>query len=232
MNHYAFAKKMKYYTIVYVEDDLLVRKYITEFLGRYCKHVYTCSDGVEGLALYKKVQPDILLLDINLPSLNGIDIAEIVRKTDKQTRILISTAYTDKEFMLKAIELNLTRYLVKPVTSEELLSALQKSVHELEEIAHVQLAKGYIYSKKSTSIIKDGKTISLRKKEVELLEFFIAHEGEVIRYDMLEETIWKDEVMTRDAIRSQMRNLRKKIGYDLFENISGVGYKFHIEHQK
>ncbi len=231
MNHYAFAQKMKYYTIVYVEDDVLVQKYITEFLNRYCKYVYTCSDGVEGLALYEKVHPDILLLDINLPKMNGIDVAEVVRKSDKKTRIVISTAYTDKEFMLKAIELNLTRYLVKPVTSEELLSALQKCVDELDDFGDIQLSKEYIYSKKSTAIIKNGVFVSLRKKEVELLEFFILHEGEVVRYEMLETSIWNDEVMTRDAIRSQMRNLRKKIGHELFENISGIGYKFHIKRQ-
>lgn len=226
MNHQAFAKKMKSYTVLYVEDDADVRRYITEFLKRYCKEVYACDNSEEGMIIYQKVHPDILLLDINLPGMSGIDFATKVREKDKKTRILISTAYTDKAFMLRAIELGLTRYLVKPVTSDELFSAFEKCLEELQADEKVDLGEGVVYRKAATAIFKDGREISLRKKEAEILEFFISCEGEVIRYDILENSIWADGVMTRDAIRSQIRNIRKKIEVDLFENISGIGYKF------
>lgn len=226
MNHQAFAKKMKSYTVLYVEDDADVRRYITEFLKRYCKEVYACDNSEEGMIIYQKVHPDILLLDINLPGMSGIDFATKVREKDKKTRILISTAYTDKAFMLRAVELGLTRYLVKPVTSDELFSAFEKCLEELQADEKVDLGEGVVYRKAATAIFKDGREISLRKKEAEILEFFISCEGEVIRYDILENSIWADGVMTRDAIRSQIRNIRKKIEVDLFENISGIGYKF------
>lgn len=226
MDHKAFAQKMKSYTVLYVEDDSDIRSYITEFLKRYCKEVYACDTSEEGMELYHKFHPDILLLDINLPGISGIDFATKIRLNDKKTRILISTAYTDKAFMLRAIELELTRYLVKPVTSEELFNAFEKCLNELKDDENIDLSNGYIYSKTLTSIIKDKQSMLLRKKEAELLEFFLLHEGEVIRYDTLEESIWSEGVMTRDAIRSQIRNIRKKMGIDLFTNISGIGYKF------
>lgn len=226
MNHKAFAKKMKSYTILYIEDDAKIRDSITEFLSRYCKKVYECDNSEEGLKLYQRYKPDILLLDINLPGMSGIDLATLIRKNDIKTRILISTAYTNKEFMIKAVELQLTRYLVKPVTSEELFSAFEKCLDELQSEDSIDLGGGYKYSKKLTAITYEDETIMLRKKEVDLLEFFITHQGEVVRYEILEYCIWGDEIMTRDAIRSQIRNIRKKINIDLFENISGIGYKF------
>jgi len=226
MDHKAFAQKMKSYTVLYVEDDLEIRESITEFLNRYCKVVYACDSSEEGIELYYKFHPDILLLDINLPGMSGIDFASRVREVDKKTRILISTAYTDKTFMLRAIELELTRYLVKPVTSFELFSAFERCIEQLNPYESVRLGEGFVYSKAKSAVLKDDEVITLRKKEAELLEFFLSCEGEVIRYDILEDSIWSDSVMTRDAIRSQIRNIRKKVGIDLFENISGIGYKF------
>jgi DNA-binding response OmpR family regulator len=226
MNHKAFANKMSNYSILYVEDDPNVRKHIEEFLLRYCPKVYSCDNSEEGLLLYEKKRPDILLLDINLPGMSGIDFATKVRKHNKKTRILISTAYTNSEFMLQAIELEITRYLVKPVTSEELITAFEKSLNEIDNEKHIELGDGYIYSKKTTSIIKNNQTTLLRRKESEILEFFIEREGEVVRYDILENSIWNGGIMTRDAIRSQIRNIRKKIDNNCFKNIIGVGYRF------
>ena len=229
MNHKTFAKKMSRYTILYVEDDLEVRGHIVEFLQRYFKKVYACSSSEEGLTLYHNVQPDILLLDINLGGMSGIELATVIRQQDEKVRILISTAYTNKEFMLQAIELSLTRYLVKPVTSEELVKALEKCYVELEDEATVELGEGYLYNRNLAAILKEKRQIVLRNKEVELLEYFLRYEGHTLRYEQLEEGVWANEVMTRDAIRSQIRNLRKKLTVGVIKNVSGLGYKFQRE---
>jgi DNA-binding response OmpR family regulator len=226
MNHKAFANKMNAYTILYVEDDIAVQEYISEFLRRYCKTVYAVNSAEEGLKLYKKYQPHILLLDINLGGMSGVELAKVVRQEDKKTRILISTAYTNKEFMLEAIELDLTRYLVKPMTSEDLVKALEKCWQELEGSILIELGEACFYSREKAILIHNGVQTRLRHKEVEILEFFLAHEEKLIRYDLLEKKLWSEEVMTRDAIRSQIRNLRKKLKINLIKNISGLGYKF------
>jgi len=226
MNHKDFAKKMNPYTLLYVEDDAEVREHIAEFLRRYYKSVYESDSAEEGLKLYEQYQPDILLLDINLGGMSGVELATLIRQKDEKIRIVISTAYTNKEFMLQAIELGLTRYLVKPLTNEDLVKALEKCWDELADKASIELGEGYSYNQKMASIIHADKKTALRNKEVELLEYFIAHEGEVVRYEALEESIWQYEVMSRDAIRSQIRNIRKKLDINLIENVSGLGYKF------
>ncbi|CAA6810263.1 MAG: DNA-binding response regulator [uncultured Sulfurovum sp.] len=217
---------MSVYTLLYVEDDLAVRKQITEFLKRYYKEVYEASSAEEGLELYKRQKPHILLLDIHLGGMSGIELATLVRQKDKKTRILISTAYTNQEFMLEAIELDITRYLIKPMTSEELVKALEKCWQELDANTLVKLADGCFYNREKALLTHHQSPITLRHKEVEILEYFLAHEGKLVRYEMLEESIWEKDVMTRDAIRSQIRNIRKKLQLNLFKNVSGLGYKF------
>lgn len=228
MNHKAFAQKMNSYTILYVEDDAEVREHIAEFLRRYYRSVYESDSAEEGLKLYEKHQPDILLLDINLGGMSGVELATLIRQKDEKTRIVISTAYTNKEFMLEAIELGLTRYLVKPLTNEDLVKALEKCWDELVDKSITNLGEGYVYNAKIASIVHNNITVCLRNKEVEVLEYFIAHEGEVVRYEELEESLWGNEIMSRDAIRSQIRNLRKKLEIDLIKNVSGLGYRFSL----
>lgn len=231
MDHKEFARKMKFYTVLYVEDDVEIRRYMTEFLKRYCRDVYEADNANVGLELYKKHHPDILLLDINLPGMSGMELASLVREADTLTRIIMSTAYTNKEFMLKAIELDLTRYLVKPVTGDDLFGAFEKCLNELGRLApkysEIDLGEGFVYNKKLKSLSKENELITLRKKETDLLEFFIDHPNEVVSYELLETALWSDTVMTSDAIRSQIKNLRKKTHPEILKNISGIGYKLH-----
>ena len=217
---------MHAYSLLYVEDDDEIRHYISSFLERYCKAVYACDSAEKGLLLYENKHPDIIILDINLGAMSGIELATRIRLKDKKTRILITTAYTNKEFMLQAVELELTRYLVKPVINDDLVTALEKCSTELEGTKRINFGDGSIYYRDLAYILYQGKQISLRHKEVELLELFIAHEGEVLRYDFLEQSIWQNVPMSKDAIRSQIRNLRQKLQVDVLQNVSGLGYKF------
>lgn len=111
--------------------------------------------------------------------MSGIELTTHIRKSDNKTRILISTAYTDRDFMLQAIELELTRYLVKPMTNDDLVKALEKCWQELTPQSNIDLGDGYVYNKNLAHIVHEHATISLRHKEVVLLELFISHEGEV-----------------------------------------------------
>lgn len=215
--------------IVYVEDDSAIRDNLCEFFKRINVPIYSTSNAEEGLELYEKHKPDIMIVDINLPGMNGIELVSIIRKKDKYTRLIITTAYTNPEFTIEAIELNITRYLVKPITSKNLFPALEKSLEELGDISNkylnVSLGEDFFFNMKSEKLFKGKDNIELRKKEVELLKFFITNENETITYEMLENTIWGNKIMTNDALRGQIRNLRKKTYPDIVKNVSGIGYK-------
>ncbi len=230
MDHYLFASKMKNLTLLYIEDDLEIQRCLGEFLERYTSNLHLAQSAEEGILLYEEIAPDIILLDINLPGKSGIDFARELRKTDHDTRIIISTAYTDKEFLLTAVELELTRYLVKPVTSMELMEALSKAADEYEDVKvgkEVDLGEGFSYDHERKALLQEGKEVILRRKEMQLLEFFIAHARHTLSYETLQYEIWTDSFMSKDAVRAQIRNLRKKSHPHIIKNISAIGYRLY-----
>lgn len=218
--------------LVYIEDDDEIRNYIKEFFERYTTKIYCAKDAETGMKLYKEHKPHLLIVDINLPKINGIQFIKNIRKTDRDIKVIISTAYTNREFMLDAIELQITRYLVKPVTSNDLFKVLEKVFEELNEknseISFIDLGEGFKFHLNNNTLFQNDKEINLRKKELELLQFFISKSNSIITYEMLENEIWYESVMTPDAIRSQIRNIRRKTYPEIFQNISGIGYKLSI----
>ncbi len=230
MNHNFFISIMKDLSILYIEDDSKVQEYIAEFLGRYTPHLYLAGSAEEGWKLYQEKKPDIMLLDINLPGKSGIEFAREIRQTDKDTRIIISTAYTDKAFLLRAVELGLTRYLVKPITGKELIDAFGKAANEFMESQKsilVDLGEGYSYDRQRRILLFHETEIPLRRKEMELLEFFVKNRGQTLSYEILQYEIWDDAPMSKDAIRAQIRNIRKKSHRDIIQNINAVGYRLY-----
>lgn len=106
---------LKDHSILYVEDEPSIRANIVEYLESYFDTVYTASDGAQALELYNKHRPDIAMLDINLPYMDGLTVAREIRSQDEKIKLVMLTAFTDKEKLLQATELKLTKYLVKPV---------------------------------------------------------------------------------------------------------------------
>jgi len=217
--------------LLYVEDDSQVRLQISEFLGRYFLSLEEASSAEEALLCFERKKPDIILLDINLPGKNGLTFASEIRQHHSDTRIIVSTAYTDKDFLISAIELELTRYLVKPLIGKTLLDALEKAADEYALIPKMEslidLGEGFFYNKRYKMVFHDKQKIILRRKEMQLLEFFIENSLNLVTYDMLEYGIWKESFMSKDAIRAQIRNLRKKTHHKIIENITAIGYRLY-----
>ncbi|MEA2047276.1 MAG: response regulator transcription factor [Campylobacterota bacterium] len=235
MDHYLFASKIKNLTLLYIEDDVEIQAYLSEFLERYTSNLYLAQNAEKGKELYEEIHPDIILLDINLPGKNGIEFARELRKHDHTTRIIISTAYTDKAFLLTAVELELTRYLVKPVTSIELMEALSKAADEYitsNQSSEIHLGEGFLYNHERKVLLHNNEVVTLRRKEMQLLEFFIAHTGNTLSYEALQHKVWSDSVMSKDAVRAQIRNLRKKSHHGIIENISAIGYRLYTKEKR
>ena len=122
--------KMTNHTILYAEDETQTRQNYTKILKRDFKEVYSCKDGIEAYEQYLKYKPNILLLDINMPKINGLDLAKKIRQKDKITRIIILTAHLEQDKLLYAAELNLTKYLPKPISRSEYKIALNLAISQ------------------------------------------------------------------------------------------------------
>ena len=126
---------LQHNTILYAEDDKAVQKPTVEYLRRYFKEVYVASDGREALTMYRQYSIDIVMLDIDMPYVDGLEVAKEIREENKEIPILIFTAFTEVDKLLKATELNLCKYLVKPVKPTEFKEVLFKISQTLKELS-------------------------------------------------------------------------------------------------
>jgi DNA-binding response OmpR family regulator len=224
-------EKFKNFTILYIEDDDGVRNINSRFLNRMFNKLYEAKDGEEGYELYKKFHPDIILTDINMPKLDGISLTKKIRKEDLTTKIIISTAFSDKNYLIEAIELKLEKYIIKPLTNRNLIPALTKAVEalEVERNFTIIISEDFFYNNKTSLFYFNNKVINLTKKELLFLKLLILNKNRVVSYEEIEQYVWNDEYMSISSLRTTIGFLRKKIPFNCIKNISNMGYKLNFE---
>ncbi len=217
------------YSLLYIEDEAPTRMVTAMYLKAYFREIYEASNGVEGLALYQEKSPDIIITDIEMPKMNGLEFCQALRKKDKQTPIIITTAYTSVEYLLQAVSLNLIKYLGKPLKEAELKEALGLCFEHLESEnpSIIQLTDTLSYDMLNQSLSNKKKIIPLTSSLNMLLNILIKNKTRVVSYTEIEHEIWYDKVMTADGLRTLVRKLRKIVGKEVIENISKTGYKIN-----
>ena len=216
-------------TLLYVEDDEIIRQNAVEYLSDYFKEVYQAKDGQEGIEYFEVYKPDIIISDIEMPRLNGLDMAQKIRKKDKSIPIMISTAYTDTPYMLKAVELQLIKYIVKPISSKKLQEALNLLLEHLNINNIVTIDKQKYYDSLNKCFMIEENIIKLTKKELQLLDLLAKNHHRVVNYEEIETQLWYDDYMSMDALRALIRTLKKKLQGDYIENVSGFGYRLTVK---
>ena len=218
---------LKNFTILYVEDEEMVRRNAVEYLSRIAKRVLEAKDGKEAIKIWADEKPDIIITDINMPRLNGLDMASYIRAQDKEVQIIVATAHSDTEYLLRAVELQLVKYIIKPITKDKLIQALEMSVSLIEDKSkfNLQLSESCSYNAYEKVIYEEEREIKLTKNETLFLDLLAHHHTRVVSYEEIEAAVWPYEGMSQDAIRSLVRGLRKKVPEGAVENISGSGYR-------
>ena len=226
---------LKKHSILYVEDEPEIQANIAEYLGNFFGYVHLASDGKSALEQYNKHHPDVMLLDINLPSLDGLSVAQQIREHDQTVKIIMLTAFTEKEKLLKATELKLTKYLIKPVSPKNFKEALRLLATELMNnpsrflklTRFLKLSEVLTWDIEKKRLSCEGVYVELAEKEHRLLELFISKRGESVRYEKIESTVWDDALereISIDSIKNQVSQLRKKIPSVSLKSIYGEGY--------
>jgi DNA-binding response OmpR family regulator len=221
--------------LLYIEDDKDIQSIYLDILQEYVYRVYCANDGEEGYELYLSYRPDIILLDINMPKIDGLTLAKRIRDIDKEVKIIITTAYGEQEKLLKAIELYLIKYILKPIEIDILREALSKAVEEIEHQKsnnkHIFLLdKDTIWNSKTESLTNNGKEIKLTKNERRLLSFLSLDKNKVFTFfEIFNHLSYDDFDKEYDAnqIRALVKLIRKKIPKDAISNVYGEGYKFN-----
>lgn len=163
-------KELKKVTVLYVEDEEMIRNQTVSMFDNLFKNTYVAQDGNEGLEIFKnhKNEIDVIVSDINMPELSGLEMAEEIHEIIKEIPIILTTAYTDEEYLLKSLELNIFKYVTKPLKIKELtvniLEAAIKYNQEKHLIKKAQiLANQQILSKKEVSQLQEN--VNLKKSE-------------------------------------------------------------------
>lgn len=212
-------------SILYVEDDSTVMNSVKGYLNIIFKEVHTAIDGLIAYDIFLEKRPDILLTDIDMPNLNGIDLTKKIRENDTTTPIIIMTAHKNPDYLLEAVELNLTKYILKPFDGDELLVAMKKIFNSSKDDSLLLIKDNCFYDKGNKSIEIDEKSEHLTEKESRLLELLLKAKGNLVSYEEIETTIWYDTYMTQETLRALVKNLRKKLPKESIETVTGHGFK-------
>lgn len=225
-------KDNKYpYSILFIEDEEAIRNNYVNYLRRYFENVHEAKDGIEAYTLYLKHKPQILIVDINMPKMNGIELLQKIREKDHQVKSIILTAHTDTEFLLQASELKLTKYLVKPVTRAELKEALDLIIIELNCFRIVSkrtylLKEKYLWDYTEQKLFKNHIEVNLTLQESQILALLFDNINTKLSYDAMITHIWDDfEDDKINALKTAIKKLRKKLPDDTITNLYGFGYK-------
>jgi len=221
---------LKEHSILYVEDEPSIRKNIIEYLESYFGTVHTASDGAEALEAYYKHYPDVALLDINLPYIDGLSVAKEIRSQNPKTKIVMLTAHTEKEKLLRATELKLTKYLIKPISPKTFKETMHLLAEELlaDGDSYLSLSDGYVWDSENERLFKNSLEIPLSTKERTLLKACIEKHRSVITYEEIMIAVWEDAFdrdISIDSVKNQVSLLRKKLPAGCLESVYGKGYR-------
>ena len=213
-----------------MEDDEIAKENGIEYLENYFDTIYAASNGLEALHLYDKFTPNLIITDIEMPKLNGLEFVEKIREKDSAVQIIITTAYSHKEYLLRAIELKLIKYLIKPIQQKEFDKALEMSINSIRnnESNIVTIGVDTIFDIYNKTLVKNGTLIKLRTKELSLLSLLIQYNTRYVTYQEIEQKVWDESVMTKDALKTVVKNLKAKLPLNSIVNLSGTGYKIEL----
>ena len=218
-------------TLLYVEDDAELRAQFVRILKPKFKEVYEASDGIQALELYEQHTPKMMVVDINLPKLDGLEVIESIRKCDKTTPIIILSAYSDQEKLLRAIKLGLSEYLIKPVPHKKLLSVLDDMAlnyqAEIEENNLIMLQNDYFWKKEERALFHGDEIIPLTKRERIFLGMMVNHVDTIVAFSSILNLMWENEEsqVAYSSLSHLLKRLKKKLPDELIENIYGEGYR-------
>lgn len=218
--------------ILLVEDEQELSDIIIRGLRKCSYAVDAAYDGEEALDYYNINEYDVIVLDLNLPKIDGFEVLTKIRQKDKRIKILVLSARSEVDDRIKGLDMGANDYLTKPFDFLE----LEARIRTLTRIAYIQqeneLSSGGINLNMATKVVTYRKVqLSLTKKEYAILEYMMLHKGQVVSAEQLLNHIWDSEAdLFPDTIKYHIHSLKKKLtdancNNDLIQNVRGMGYK-------
>lgn len=219
-------------TILVVDDERDLLDLIEYNLKKEGFKVLKAENGEEGISKAKEHRPDLILLDIMMPKMDGLEAVEIMRKDDelKKTPIIFLTARSDEKTEIDGLNKGGDDYITKPISTTKLVSrikAVLRRFDDSEQTANKLEAHDLEIDKDRYIVLQEGNEFRLPRKEFELLFFLASRKGRVLDRQTLLNKVWGDNIYVVDrTVDVHVRKIREKLGDHYIETVKGVGYRF------
>lgn len=225
--------KTKDIKILLVDDEPDILEIVSYNLSAEGYEVFTAKNGVEGVAKAKKKSPHLIIMDVMMPEMDGIEAVEQIRKSPglEETIIAFLTARGEDYSQVAGFDAGADDYITKPIKPKVLVSKvkalLRRIKEEKREVEDIVRVGNIVINREEYKIINDGVEIVLPRKEFELLSLLTSKPNKVFKREVILDKVWGNEVVVGGrTIDVHIRKLREKIGDDHFKTVKGVGYKF------
>jgi len=213
--------------VLLLEDDLILQEIIEEYLLEQGYVVESYLDGSSALDAVISEYYDMLLLDVNVPEIDGFELLAYLREIKNSTPVIFITSLSGIKSLQKAFELGANDYLKKPFELAELCIRIE---HQLQSLVHEKelIVGDFQFYPQNQTLQKGELRIALKHKEVQILRYLLQKQGVITSLDELIENVWSGEnTPTYATIRTYIKNLRKALGTEAIENIKGSGYRLN-----
>jgi len=234
INQIPLAMKKKDIRILLVDDEPDILEIVSYNLSNEGYEVFTAPNGIEGVAKAKKKQPHLIILDVMMPEMDGIEACETIRTTPglENTIITFLTARGEDYSQMAGFDAGADDYITKPIKPKVLVSKVKALLRRLkesdaQESEDVLKVGDIVIDREEYKIINKGVEIILPRKEFELLALLTSKPNKVFKREVILDKVWGNEVVVGGrTIDVHIRKLREEIGDDNFKTVKGVGYKF------
>ncbi len=239
MDYKKLFSQTKDLSLLLVEDYEPLRNDMAEMLDDLFKHVVVASDGSEALSLYHEHYAthdknfDLIITDIQMPVMNGVELSEAVRHINADQQIIVLSAHTDSDYLLRLINLGIAQFVTKPINHEELMDTLfhiSKKINTVsfkpENILLIDLGEKYIWDKEKLLLKHDNNTVELTRHELLLIQLLIQKGEQVCTSNDIMQDFYNHGIdISEKSIRNLVFKLRKKLPPKLISSLYGMGYK-------
>jgi two-component system alkaline phosphatase synthesis response regulator PhoP len=223
----------KGHTILLVDDEPDILEFLSYNIRKEGYKVFTANNGEEGVKLTQQLSPSLILLDVMMPKMDGIETCQIIRKDLNITQPIIAflTSRAEDYAQIAGFEAGADDYISKPIRPRLLLSKIESLLRRLDKSHGIVIeseANSLKIDREKFLIEIDGKQIILPKKEFELLELLASRPGKVFNREQILSIVWGNETIVGErTIDVHIRKLREKLGDEYIRTIKGVGYTFN-----
>jgi len=215
--------------ILLLEDEQMLSEAINEYLLSLGHRVTFYYDGRDALDALKKETFDLLILDINVPGIDGLDLLEQLHALKIRPPAIYISALVDIEGISRAYDLGCYDYLKKPFHLKELSLRIDKVMQSCTTPQnHLRLSKSYAYDASTSTLMCDNVTQTLTKRQLQIIDLLARNRGRVVDFDQFRNYVWDEEYVDNATIRAEVSRLKKSLKEDFIQNIRALGYMIDI----